>query len=103
MENVTQAYGQRADEYAALFVDAATAAAADREEIAQWADGVDGLILDVGCGRGQWAAYLAEPGCQVRGLDPVAAFVDIARQRHGGRGRCAVRRRRVRGPSRRVL
>lgn len=97
-ENLAEAYGQRAYEYTALFGDAAPATAGDREEIAQWADGVDGLILDVGCGPGQWAVHLAERGCQVRGLDPVAAFVDIARWRHGGSRRCGVRRRRVRGP-----
>lgn len=85
-ERMTEAYGRRADGYAALFGDVAAAAAGDRDEIAQWADGVDGFILDVGCGPGQWAAYLAERGCQVRGLDPVAAFVEIARQRHGGEG-----------------
>lgn len=84
--DVIEAYGQRADEYAALFGDSADATAGDREEIAQWAAGVDWLILDVGCGPGQWAAYLAERGRQGRGLDPVAAFVEIARQRYGGAG-----------------
>ncbi len=43
---------------------------------------VGGLsILDVGCGEGRYARKLAARGALVTGVDPVQAFIDVARER----------------------
>jgi SAM-dependent methyltransferase len=41
-------------------------------------------VLDVGCGEGQVARHLAGLGCEVVGLDPIMAQVEVARDRAGG-------------------
>jgi len=79
---VRRAYARRADEYAELFGDASTAAAEDRDAIASWAARCPGPIVDVGCGPGQWTAFLTTLGHDGEGIDPVPEFVDIARRRH---------------------
>ena len=38
-------------------------------------------ILDLGCGRGEWLALLAEHGLTARGIDSSAAMVETARMR----------------------
>jgi len=43
-----------------------------------------GRVLDVGCGEGQVARHLAGLGCEVVGLDPIAAQVGVAHDRGGG-------------------
>ena len=40
-------------------------------------------VLDLGCGTGELAATLAER-CEVTGVDPAAAMLDVARRRPGG-------------------
>ena len=40
-------------------------------------------VFDVGCGTGNWASMLAERGCEVVGLDPAAASLDVARAKPG--------------------
>ena len=50
--------------------------------IENWAREVEGVILDAGCGPGHWTAHLASAGCDVEGIDPVAEFVALARERH---------------------
>lgn len=43
-------------------------------------------ILDLGCGTGMFAAEMARDGtCDVVGVDPASAMLDIARKRRGGR------------------
>lgn len=79
---VRQAYSRRAHEYAELFGDAADAAAEDRDLIAAWAARCPGPIIDVGCGPGQWTAYLADLGHDGEGIDPVPEFVAGARRRY---------------------
>lgn len=46
--------------------------------------GLDGTVLDVGCGPGQWSAWLHSLGVDVIGIDPVAEFVAHARWAHPG-------------------
>lgn len=41
----------------------------------------DGLVADLGCGSGIWAAELLEAGYQVWGVDASAAMLAIARER----------------------
>lgn len=76
------AYGARADEYAEVLGSMEATAPCDRELVARWAEGVPGEVVDVGCGPGQWTAFLRSLGCDAYGIDPVQRFVEIARQRH---------------------
>jgi SAM-dependent methyltransferase len=41
----------------------------------------DGLVVDLGCGSGIWAAELLEAGFEVRGVDASAEMLELARQR----------------------
>jgi SAM-dependent methyltransferase len=79
---VRDAYASRAAEYSELFGMIDAAAPIDRDRVLAWARHVDGPILDVGCGPGQWTSFLSEHGLDVEGVDPVAAFVEEARARH---------------------
>lgn len=81
-EPVRRAYAARAAEYAAAFGDIDAAAQQDRGLVLAWALSVPGLIIDVGCGPGQWTSYLSSHGVHIEGIDPVAEFVDAARQHH---------------------
>ena len=82
--HVHDAYASRASEYIELFSLIDAAAELDRERVLAWAQSVDGPILDVGCGPGQWTRFLYDHGIDVEGVDPVAAFVDEARTRDPG-------------------
>ncbi len=42
--------------------------------------GLDGPVLDLGCGPGQWTHYLHASGAEVTGVDLVPEFVDHARR-----------------------
>lgn len=81
---VREAYTARAAEYVDLFGSIDAAAALDRDHVLGWALGVGGRIIDVGCGPGQWAGFLAGRGVDIEGVDPVPVFVDEARRRHLG-------------------
>lgn len=56
----------------------------DRAVIEQWADSVNGRILDIGSGTGRWTGHLAGLGHAVVGVDPSEEFVEIARRAHPG-------------------
>lgn len=85
LTRVSSAYAARAAEYSDLFGSIDAAAERDRERILAWARSVDGRIIDVGCGPGQWTNYLAEHGADVEGIDPVPEFVAEARRRYPSR------------------
>lgn len=76
------AYAARATEYIELFGDIDAAAEEDRVALLAWAKSVDGPIIDVGCGPGQWTSFLHAHGVDIEGVDPVAVFIDEARRRH---------------------
>lgn len=80
-QHVRHAYASRAEEYGALLGDVAALAEEDRRLIADWATTLTGPVLDVGCGPGQWTAFLHGHGVDVSGIDLVPEFVDIARAR----------------------
>jgi SAM-dependent methyltransferase len=44
----------------------------------------DGLVIDLGCGSGIWAAALVDAGYDVIGVDQSAALLEIARERAPG-------------------
>lgn len=81
---VRAAYATRAAEYAGLFGTIEAAAEADRQLLLAWALGVEGRILDVGCGPGHWTHHLHHNGVDIEGVDPVPAFVDHARRSFPG-------------------
>lgn len=79
-------YGARAQEYADVLGSIEAMAPQDRRRIESWAAGVDGPILDAGCGPGHWTAHLAALGHEIEGADPVPQFIEIARRAHPGIG-----------------
>lgn len=81
---VTGAYAARAEEYADLLGTVEAMAPQDRRRLETWAAGTDGPLLDLGCGPGHWTAHLTGLGHVIRGRDPVAEFVEIARRNHPG-------------------
>lgn len=81
---VRNAYSARAEEYVQALGSIEATAEADRALIRGWARGVDGRILDVGCGPGHWTALLEADGAEIEGVDPVPDFVESARARHPG-------------------
>ncbi len=76
---VTEAYEDRADEYAAVLGSMNAVHAGDRELVDRWADASPGALLDAGCGPGHWSGHLARRGHDVVGVDAVPRFVAIAR------------------------
>lgn len=48
--------------------------------IQKWASSIDGRILDVGSGPGQWTNCLREFGADVEGVDPAPEFIERARR-----------------------
>ena len=79
---VREAYSARAAEYISRFGSIEAAAEQDREYVLAWARGVNGRIIDVGCGPGHGTSYLHESGVDIEGVDPVAEFINDARQRY---------------------
>jgi ubiquinone/menaquinone biosynthesis C-methylase UbiE len=79
--DVRDAYGRRADEYAALFGSQEAMHERDRTLVSRWAGDVSGRMIDAGCGPGQWTDLLRSQGCDIEGVDLVARFVALARSR----------------------
>lgn len=86
---VTTAYTRRAQEYADVLGTMDAVHPSDRALIETWADGIEGRVLDAGCGPGHWTAHLASRGLEIRGLeirgiDLVPSFIAHARATHPG-------------------
>ena len=79
LASVRESYGARADEYIAAVGGIEHLAAADTALIERWARDLNGPVLDVGCGPGQWTHLLSGLGVDASGVDPVPEFVDRAR------------------------
>lgn len=80
-EHVRAAYRARAAEYTALFGSVAEMHQLDRQRIEQWAKGIEGQVVDAGCGPGHWTNHLHRRGVKVQGVDLVPEFIDTARAR----------------------
>lgn len=76
---VASAYGERADEYAAVLGSMDAVHPDDRTLVDAWSDRHAGRILDAGCGPGHWSGHLARRDHEVIGLDAVPRFISIAR------------------------
>ncbi|MGJ0388882.1 class I SAM-dependent methyltransferase [Microbacterium sp. CGR1] len=81
---IAAAYDARAAEYVALAGSIEQMDARDAAVIAAWRDGTRGLLLDAGCGPGQWTEFLSRGGREVHGIDLSAEFIETARRRHPG-------------------
>lgn len=83
-ETTRLAYGARAEEYTRLLGSIGDTHELDRQRIGDWASGIDGPLLDAGCGPGQWTDFLHQRGATVQGIDVVPEFIDSARGRFPG-------------------
>lgn len=81
-DDVRQAYSARAAEYRNAVGKIEHASQRDRDTLLAWALGIEGKVLDVGCGPGQWTSFLHRHGVDIEGVDPVEAFVADARARY---------------------
>ncbi|QKT06182.1 class I SAM-dependent methyltransferase [Gordonia sp. X0973] len=79
---VRDAYSRRAREYIDLFGSIDSTAEVDRALLLGWSRTLTGRVLDVGCGPGQWTAFLKAAGVDAVGVDPVPEFIDQARSSH---------------------
>jgi SAM-dependent methyltransferase len=79
-------YDAVATGYAHRFADELDAKPFDRELLADFAHlvGCQGTVIDLGCGPGQVAAFLATHGVQMIGIDLSPGMVKRARQLHPG-------------------
>ncbi|WP_420367192.1 class I SAM-dependent methyltransferase [Curtobacterium sp. L1-20] len=75
-------YSRRAAEYAERLGSMTTVHPSDAHLVSTWAAGVEGPLLDAGCGPGHWTAYLRELGHDASGIDQVTGFIDHARASH---------------------
>ena len=75
------AYGARAAEYTRLFGSVENMHELDQQCIRRWAAGVDGQMIDAGCGPGHWTNFLHQQGAMIEGLDLVPEFIEDARAR----------------------
>lgn len=72
---IRDGYAARAVEYTEMLGDIGQMDEVDRARIGKWADGVEGRILDAGCGPGHWTAFLVDSGAEVEGIDLVSEFI----------------------------
>lgn len=77
---IAAAYAARVGDYIEAVGRIAHAAEKDKTYVLGWAEALDGRVLDVGCGPGQWTNWLREHGVDVAGVDPVQEFVERAQR-----------------------
>ncbi len=81
--SVRDAYSAVAAQYVELF-DAVDPDDEATDLVRRHLTGLDGLVLDLGCGPGHWTAFLHGHGVDVVGIDQVPEFLDHARTAHPG-------------------
>lgn len=84
LESVRAAYRTRASEYIDAVGRIDHASDSDVALLTNWARSLEGPLLDVGCGPGQWTHHLAGLGISVAGVDPVPAFIEHATSTYPG-------------------
>lgn len=85
MGDVRDSYSRWADEYVRLLGSMTSVHGSDRQLVTDWATQIDGPVIDVGSGPGQWTDHLASLGCDVRGVEPTPEFVEHAREAYPSR------------------
>lgn len=76
-------YDAVAADYADAFADELAGKPFDRDLLDEFADTVDGPVLDLGCGpAGHVTRYLADRGVRVAGVDLAHEGIAEARRRH---------------------
>jgi SAM-dependent methyltransferase len=81
---VRDAYARMSEQYIALFDGDWEADAEDTALVRGHLAGLDGTVLDLGCGPGHWSAYLHALGVDVIGVDLVPEFIGHARAHFPG-------------------
>ncbi len=81
VQTVRAAYGPRAEEYIGALSSPEAMSLVDRATIEEWVHGIDGRLIDAGCGPGRWAAHLRDLGADIEGIDMMPACIDSARGR----------------------
>ncbi|WP_104181883.1 trans-aconitate 2-methyltransferase [Arthrobacter sp. B0490] len=84
MDEVSGAYSGRASEYGERFGSMDAVHPSDRQLVSTWAEGIEGPVIDAGCGPGQWTNLLAQQGLDARGVDLVPEFIERARRTYPG-------------------
>lgn len=74
------AYAKMADAYIAGVGRIELATDHDLALIGDWARSLNGQVIDVGCGPGQWTSWLSRQGVEIEGLDPVPEFIERAQR-----------------------
>lgn len=78
LEFIRASYGVRASEYVAALGSINHVASSDLALIEMWARTLEGPVIDVGCGPGQWTHFLTGLGLDAEGVDPVSEFIESA-------------------------
>jgi SAM-dependent methyltransferase len=73
------AYSARAKDYIELLGSMSSVHPSDLQIVSTWASGVEGDVIDAGCGPGHWTDFLAQQGLSARGTDQVPEFIAHAR------------------------
>lgn len=81
---VRDAYSSASEQYIDLFDDIRQGEQDDTALVRRHLGGLPGRVLDLGCGPGQWTAYLHSLGVDVIGVDLVPEFIAHARATHPG-------------------
>lgn len=81
IESIRAAYAVRAAEYTRALGSIEEMHNLDQQCIGRWASGLDGRLIDAGCGPGHWTDFLHRRGALVQGIDLVPEFIDNARMR----------------------
>ncbi|ANP73565.1 class I SAM-dependent methyltransferase [Cryobacterium arcticum] len=82
--DITAAYTRRALEYSERLGSMTSVHMLDLHVVTEWAERLDGPLIDAGCGPGQWTGHLAARGVDVQGVDLVPSFIAHARRTHPG-------------------
>jgi SAM-dependent methyltransferase len=81
---VRDAYSYMSEQYIALFGGDWQAHVDDTALVRGHLVGLDGTVLDLGCGPGHWSSFLHSLGVEVTGVDLVPEFIDYARTNFPG-------------------
>ena len=82
LQSVRDAYSSKSELYINLVGDGSLEHEADVDLVRRHLAGLNGPVLDLGCGPGHWTSNLASLGADVIGVDMVPEFIAHARATH---------------------